>query len=165
MTIGDERRKSAGKNFTKRQHIVMCRWLFKNLFKCSSAVVITTTIAIIAVSYRKKRTYLIFRCGYYWVCNCSSCLFLENSRVTAYILHRGVRVYTILISTNYCMSPLVEEDLEIPCCVELDMLSTIKNRELVEKICRHTILHTFIPHCGFFSLISKLKKKKRNKKH
>lgn len=61
MTIGDERKKSAGKNFTNRQHIVMCRWLFKNLFKYSSAVVITTTIAIIAVSYRKKRTYLIFR--------------------------------------------------------------------------------------------------------
>jgi len=44
---------------------------------------------------------------------------MENSRVTKYILDRGARVYAVLTSTNYCVSPLVQGGLEIPCRVEI----------------------------------------------
>lgn len=56
---------------------------------------------------------------------------MENSRVTKYILDRGARVYAVLTSTNYCVSPLVQGGLEIPCRVEIHMPSTVKNRELI----------------------------------
>ena len=57
---------------------------------------------------------------------------MENSRVTKYILDRGARVYAILTSTNYCVSPLVQGGLEIPCRIEVHLPSTVKNRELVK---------------------------------
>ena len=57
---------------------------------------------------------------------------MENSRVTKYILDRGAQVYAILTSTNYCVSPLVQGGLEIPCRVEVHFPSTVKNRELVK---------------------------------
>ena len=56
---------------------------------------------------------------------------MENSRVTKYILDRGAQVYAVLTSTNYCVSPLVQGGLEIPCRVEIHMPSTLKNRELI----------------------------------
>ena len=56
---------------------------------------------------------------------------MENSRVTNYILDRGARVYAVLTSTNYCVSPLVQGGLEILCRVEIHMPSTVKNRELI----------------------------------
>ena len=56
---------------------------------------------------------------------------IENSRVTKYILDRWVRVYAALTSTNYCVSPLVQGGLEIPCRGEIHMPSTVKNRELI----------------------------------
>ena len=56
---------------------------------------------------------------------------MENSRVTTYILDRGVRVYAVLTSTNYCISELVQGGLEIPCRVEIYMPSTAKKRELI----------------------------------
>ena len=56
---------------------------------------------------------------------------MENSRVTTYILDRGVRVYAVLTSTNYCISELVPGGLEIPCRVEIYMPSTAKKRELI----------------------------------
>ena len=52
-------------------------------------------------------------------------------RFTKYILDRGARVYAVLTSTNYCVSPLVQGGLEIPCRVEIHMPSTVKNRELI----------------------------------
>ena len=56
---------------------------------------------------------------------------MENSRVTKYILDTGPRVYAILTSTNYCVLPLVQGGLEIPCRLEIHMPSTVKNRELI----------------------------------
>ena len=56
---------------------------------------------------------------------------MENSRVTKYILDTGARVYAVLTSTNYCVLPLVQGGLEIPCRVEIHMPSTVKNRELI----------------------------------
>ena len=56
---------------------------------------------------------------------------MENSRVTKYILDRGARVYAIPTSTNYCVLPLVQGRLEIPCRIEIHMPSTAKNRELI----------------------------------
>ena len=56
---------------------------------------------------------------------------MENSRDTKYILDRGARVYAVLTSTIYCVSPLVQGGLEIPCRVEIHMLSTVKNQELI----------------------------------
>ena len=52
---------------------------------------------------------------------------MENSQVTKYILDRGAHVYAVLTSTNYCVSPLVQGGLEIPCGVEIHMPSTVKN--------------------------------------
>ena len=56
---------------------------------------------------------------------------MENSQVTKYILDRGAHVYAVLTSTNYCVWPLVQGDLEIPCRIEIHMPSTVKNRELI----------------------------------
>ena len=56
---------------------------------------------------------------------------MENSRVTKYILDRGPHEYAVLTSTNYCVSPLVQGGLEIPCHVEIHMPSTVKYRELI----------------------------------
>ena len=53
----------------------------------------------------------------------------KNSRVTKYILDRRARVYAIPTSTHYCIPPMVQGGLEIPCRVE--MLHTVKNQELI----------------------------------
>ena len=57
---------------------------------------------------------------------------MENSRVTKYILNRGARVYAILTSTNYCVLPLVQGGLEIPCHIEIHMPATVQNKELMK---------------------------------
>ena len=57
---------------------------------------------------------------------------MENSRVTKYILDRGARVYAIVTSTNYCVSPLVQGGLQIPCRVEIHMPATVKTKELMK---------------------------------
>ena len=51
---------------------------------------------------------------------------MANSHVTKYIVDRGARVYAILTSTNYCVSPLVQGDLQIPCRFEIHMSATVK---------------------------------------
>ena len=56
---------------------------------------------------------------------------MENSRVTKYILDSTARVYAFLTSTNYCVSPLVQGGMEIPCRVEIHMPSTVKNWERI----------------------------------
>lgn len=55
----------------------------------------------------------------------------ENSRVTKFLFARGARVFTVLTSANYCVSPLVQGGLEIPCRIEIHMLLTMENKELI----------------------------------
>ena len=57
---------------------------------------------------------------------------MENSRATKFLLDRGARVIATLTSTNYCVSPLVQGGLEIPCRVEIFMSPTGKNKELID---------------------------------
>ena len=59
-------------------------------------------------------------------------LLMENSRATKFHLNRGARVVSILTSTNYCVSPLVQGGLEIPCRVEIYMSPTVKNKQLID---------------------------------
>ena len=40
---------------------------------------------------------------------------MENSRAIKFLLDRGARVFATLTATNYCVSPLVQGGLEIPC--------------------------------------------------
>ena len=44
---------------------------------------------------------------------------MENSRAIKFLLDRGARVFATLTSTNYCVSPLVQVGLEIPCRAEI----------------------------------------------
>ena len=44
---------------------------------------------------------------------------MENSKVTKYLMDRGARFTVVLISSQYCFSPLVQDRLEIPCEVEI----------------------------------------------
>ena len=57
---------------------------------------------------------------------------MENSRATKFLLDRGARFISILTSTNYCVSPLVQGGLEIPCRVEIHMPLTVKNERLID---------------------------------
>ena len=57
---------------------------------------------------------------------------MENSRATKFLLDRGARVIATLTPTNYCVSPLVQCGLEIPCRVEIFMSPTVKNKELID---------------------------------
>ena len=57
---------------------------------------------------------------------------MENSRAIKFLLDRGARVFATLTSTNYCVSPLVQGGLEIPCRVELFMSLNVKNNELID---------------------------------
>ena len=57
---------------------------------------------------------------------------MENSWAIKFLLDRGARVFATLTSTNYCVSPLVQGGLEIPCRVEIFMSPTIKNNELID---------------------------------
>ena len=58
-------------------------------------------------------------------------LLMENSRATKFFLDRDARVVLILTSTIYCVSLLVQGELEIPCRVERYMSPTVKNKKLV----------------------------------
>ena len=62
---------------------------------------------------------------------------MENSRATKYLLDRGARVVATLTSTNYCVSPLVQGGLEIPCRVKIFMVPTLKSRELIGIYCNY----------------------------
>ena len=53
---------------------------------------------------------------------------MENSRAAKFLLDTGARVIATLTSTNYCVSPLVQGGLEIPCRVEMFMSLTGKNK-------------------------------------
>ena len=57
----------------------------------------------------------------------------RNSRATnKFLLDRGARVFATLTSINYCVSLLVQGGLEMPCRVEIYMLPTVKNNELID---------------------------------
>ena len=57
---------------------------------------------------------------------------MENSRATKFPFDRGARIVSILTSTNYCVSPLGQGGLEIPCRVEIYMSPTAKNKQLID---------------------------------
>ena len=56
---------------------------------------------------------------------------MGNSSARKYLLHRGARVVATVTSTNYCVSPLVQGGLEIPCRVKIFMTLTLKNRAFI----------------------------------
>ena len=75
---------------------------------------------------------------------------MENSRVIKYIYDRGVRVYTILTSTHCCISSLVQGGFDIPGCVEVHVLATVKYKEptKIYETCVDTLLPARgDPHC------------------
>ena len=53
---------------------------------------------------------------------------MENSLATKFLLDRGARAIETLTSTNYCVSPLVQGGLEIPCRVEIFVANSEKQR-------------------------------------
>ena len=57
---------------------------------------------------------------------------MESLLVTKYILDRGARFDSISIFTNYCVSPLGQEGLKIPCHIEIHMRATVKSKELMK---------------------------------
>ena len=57
---------------------------------------------------------------------------LEYSRVTKYLMDRGARFTVTLTSSKYCVSPLVQGGLEIPCKVVIYQPRTRKNKQLVD---------------------------------
>ena len=59
-------------------------------------------------------------------------LLLETSRATKFLLDRGATAFIKLHSTNYCVSPLVQGGLQIPCRVEIQMPLTLNNREIID---------------------------------
>ena len=59
-------------------------------------------------------------------------LLMETSRATKLLLDRGATSFIKLHSTNYCVSPLVQGGLEIPCRVEIQMPLTLNNREIID---------------------------------
>ena len=57
---------------------------------------------------------------------------MENSDVTKYILDRGAQFDSIPIFTNYCVSPLGQEGLKIPCYIKIHMRANVKRKELMK---------------------------------
>ena len=57
---------------------------------------------------------------------------MKNSRATKFLLDRGAKVTARLSSSNYCVSPLVQGGLEIPCTVAIYMPRTLKNKQLID---------------------------------
>ena len=58
---------------------------------------------------------------------------MEIPRPTKYILQRGATVVATLSSTKYRRLPLVQDGLEISCCVAIFMPETLKNKEIIQK--------------------------------
>ena len=53
---------------------------------------------------------------------------MENSRTTKFLLDREARINAKLTSYMYCVSPLVQGGLEIPCWVQICMASSSKKQ-------------------------------------
>ena len=58
----------------------------------------------------------------------------ELSRTLKFILDRGARILAILTSTHYIKSPLVQGGMRIPCQVTVEMSSTLKNGQLLDRL-------------------------------
>ena len=56
---------------------------------------------------------------------------MGNSKVTKYLIKRGARFTVVLTTSKYCVSPLVQGRLEIPCEVGIYLPPTQKMLELV----------------------------------
>ena len=56
---------------------------------------------------------------------------MEISRPTKFLLERGATEFVKLTSTNYCVSPLVQGGLEIPCRVVILRAQTLQNKEII----------------------------------
>ena len=69
---------------------------------------------------------------------------MENSRVTKYLVDRGARFTVVLTSSQYCVSPLVQGGLEIPCEVGTFPSLTEKKNKLA-GIYNNLINRKFIP--------------------
>ena len=57
---------------------------------------------------------------------------IEISRPIKFLLDRGAMIFATLTSTNYCVSPLVQGGLEIPCRVEVLLAPTVKNKAIID---------------------------------
>ena len=57
----------------------------------------------------------------------------DVSWICKFLLDPGASINAELTSTNYRRSPLVKGGLEIPCKINVKMLSTVKNVELLNK--------------------------------
>ena len=57
---------------------------------------------------------------------------IENSRALRFLLDREARITAVLTSKNYCVSPLVQGGLEIHCRVEISMLPTKNNKQIMD---------------------------------
>ena len=58
----------------------------------------------------------------------------ELSRTLKFILDREARIFAVLTSTHYRKSPLVQGGMEIPCQVTVEMSSTLKNGQLLDRL-------------------------------
>ena len=56
---------------------------------------------------------------------------MKNSRVAKYLMDRGARFTVALSSSQYCVSPLVQGGLEIPCEVGIYLTTTPRKNKLV----------------------------------
>ena len=70
---------------------------------------------------------------------------IETSCITRFLLDREGRVCATLRSAKYCISPLPQGDLEIPCCIEIQMAPTMRNKELlgIYKLCVDTLYYEY----------------------
>ena len=68
---------------------------------------------------------------------------MEILRVTKFFLDREARVFAILTSANYSISPLVEGGLEITCPIEKHKAVTVRSKELIRiyKSCVDTLYY------------------------
>ena len=58
---------------------------------------------------------------------------LELSRITKFLLDRGVIVNAIVSGTHYRRPVLVQGGLEIPCTVKAKIIRTEKNKRILSK--------------------------------
>ena len=58
---------------------------------------------------------------------------LEISRFRKFLLDRGTAITATPSSTHYRRSPLVQGGLEIPCIVNVKIIGTKKNKEILAK--------------------------------
>ena len=56
---------------------------------------------------------------------------MENLKVTKYLMDHGARFTVVLTSSQYCVSPLVQGGLEVPCEVGIYLPPAQKSNEFV----------------------------------